>query len=69
LDLAKGEAYLREVFAGLYRRLRPNGRVVLYCNGVKNQEEYADLLEKCSVQFRIELSDRKRTLWSFRKYS
>lgn len=69
LDLIKGESYLRRVFDAFASKLNANGRVVLYCNMVKNQEEYANLIEKCSAALRLETSDRKKTLWTFRKSS
>ncbi len=69
LDLDLGEAYLYKVFNSFAAKLKDQGRVVLYCNSVKNQNEYADLIEKCSTALTLETSDRKKTLWTFRKFS
>lgn len=67
LNVVLGRAYLQTVFDAFYEKLNRKGRVILYCNGVKNQSEYADLIDICSRRFSVELSDRKKTLWLFRK--
>lgn len=67
LDLMLGREYLLKVFKAFKEKLVPGGRVILYCNQVKNQSEYADLIEYCSEGLTIEIADRKKTLWAFRK--
>lgn len=67
LDLDLGRAYLTKAFNAFADKLRVGGRVILYCNQVKNQSEYADLIEICSARLTIETADRKKTLWTFRK--
>jgi hypothetical protein len=67
LNISLGREYLLKLFKSFVLKLNKNGRVILYCNQVRNQNEYADLIDFCSDGLTTEIADRKKTLWTFRK--
>ena len=63
LDLDPAAAFLYRAIQGIRKKLNPNGSILLYCNALKNQIDYAGLLENAASGLRLEMSNPDRTLW------